>query len=195
MTSYTNSEIVDALRKRDPGIVKQIYGETYSDIKWLVYNARASDYDPRDLFNDVFYILFLLVDKPDFILSCSINTYVIKLCTKQLKYAQYRSRISGEAVMEELDAVEKSYEPRYEELFDMEQLFELIRKHLMQMMKSCKRILNLHYHSYSNSEIAKRMKRAETAIRKLKSKCKKRLLDSICGDPGYRKIQKSDNLL
>jgi len=195
MSFNSNTVTMEALRKRDPNMVKRIFERNIHSLKWLMWESGISGYLPHDLFNDIMLNIYMMTDKPDFRLTCSIDTYFIKIAQKHIAYFKYRKDLEYAPIMTGTEEAEEIADPAlYEELFEMKNLLELARKTLLSMQTACKRILNLAFLGYSNSEAAARLKRSETAVRTLKKKCRKRFIEAMNGDPSFKDIRKDTNL-
>ena len=177
----------------DPGIVKQISDNNLDHLKWMLFEMGVFDYSCQDMFNDVILNLYKSVSRPGFRLNCSIDTYFMKIAERQIRFYKYRKQHEQKLDTTDLGEAESiSVMPLYEQLFDIKILLEMVKKHLIQLALTCRRILNLAFQGYSNSDIAERMKDENAKIRRKKWNCMDNLLRSMHDDPEFREIRKSD---
>jgi len=195
MRSYSDIEIIEGLRKRDQLIMKYLFHTCFMYIRSLAFLSGKEIYNPNDLFNDGLLILLKQADKTNFVLTCSLKTYFYRICRLLVSHENHLNNRKEAPVMLEFDEREEPQESFFDEYYDRELMFNLIKRHLLRMMRACKRVLNLQFQSFNNLEISRKMKRSYEAVRKLKSKCKKKLLEAIYGDPEYRRIRKNDELM
>ncbi len=63
MNSYSNSEVVEALRKMDVGILKLIKEKNLDNLEWMLVEMGIFDYSYEDMFNDVILNLYKSVSR------------------------------------------------------------------------------------------------------------------------------------
>jgi len=194
MVYASNGHIVEALRRRDGWIIEVIRDENLDSIRWLMYDFGIFHYSVEDMFTDVVVNLYRSVDRPGFFLNCDIHKYVMKIAREQIRYFKYRTWNEKKLETTGLKEAEHLGErPLYEEMFDMERLFDIVTRHISKLAQACKQIMTFILKGFSHKEIAQKMKMPQDDVRKKKWKCRENLLSSMNDDPEYCKIMSEDD--
>ncbi|MBN2698982.1 MAG: sigma-70 family RNA polymerase sigma factor [Bacteroidales bacterium] len=187
--TYTENQVIEGLRSRDPIITKYFVRQNKPYVKALVFFTGSNGSIPEDLFNDGMIVLFRKLDNPDFIFGSTLNTFFFNICKLLIMHDKVRAMSMKLPELDLFDEEERPCDPAFDEEVDRKLLLALIRKHLLRMRRICKRILNLHFLSLTIPEIAARLKKSCDSTRKLKSRCRKSFLNAIKSDPDYKYLK------
>lgn len=146
--------------------------EYFPAIKSLVLQSGGSEEDAYDIFQEALIVLYRKVQKEDFKISSTVETYLYGVC-RFMCYAQNRKNTKQVDWKVSLD---QNQEDQIEELFQQEAKFQLAETALKTLGEKCLEILNMFYHrGITMVEIAEKMKFSSAKIAKnQKYKCLER---------------------
>jgi RNA polymerase sigma factor (sigma-70 family) len=154
----SEDKLVEQLRAGDENALKQIYRSYFKPVLHLVISNNGSEDDARDIYQDAICVLYELMRKPDFELTCSLNTYIYSV-SKNLWLKELRKRSNGELRLhEEYDHEDTDTESDTEDFILKENKIERMNECLDQLGEPCNTILrDFFYHKLSMEEIAGKM--------------------------------------
>jgi RNA polymerase sigma factor (sigma-70 family) len=182
---YTDSEIIDCLRKRQSYVVGYLSARYMPMIKLMVSKLGGDAEDASDIFQDGLMILLEKIDNRNFALTCRLKTYLYCICENLWKDVLDKRRaaenyfVRREAPAEEADFTEQLDQAVQEGLF--RSVFETLDQ-------SSKAILGLYWQEMSPQEIADKLGFTYGYVRKMKSAAQAELTEKIKRHPDYRRI-------
>lgn len=150
---------------------KELYNY-YPKIEALVIKSGGNKDDASDIFQEALILLFRKLQKSDFVLTSSVETYLYSVC----RFMCYdKNRANAKQV--EWDAtLDQNEEDEIAQLFQEEEKFQLAETALKTLGEKCLDILKMFYHQgIKMAEIAQKMKFSSAKIAKnQKYKCLER---------------------
>lgn len=168
----TQDQIIQQIKSgnREKAFLK--FYDYFPAIKSLVLKSGGSEEDASDIFQEALIVLYRKVQKDDFKISSSVETYLYGIC-RFMCYAQNR------ASAKEADwklSIEPSEEDEIAELLQQEEKFQLAETALKAIGEKCVEVLQMfYYQGIKMVEIAKNMGFSSAKIAKnQKYKCLER---------------------
>jgi RNA polymerase sigma factor (sigma-70 family) len=176
MTSYFDELVISALRKENhEGVLKELYKTHFPMIAHLVCSNSGTQQEAKDVFQECLIAFYERIQRPDFILTCQIKTYLYAVCKRLwLKRLTEKKKFmkdpgTGEdfpQIEEEMSLIEES-----------ERKFALVGTSLQNLGEPCRGIIEDFYIRDLSME-AIRDKRGYTSAENAKNqkyKCLQRL--------------------
>lgn len=154
----SEDKLVEQLKSGDENALKQVYRSYFKQVLHLVISNSGSEDDARDVYQDAICVLYDLMRKPEFELSCSIGTYIYSV-SRNLWLKELRKRSNGELRLhDDYDHEDADTESDTENFLNLENKIEKINGSLEQLGEPCNTILrDFFYHKLSMEEIAEKM--------------------------------------
>ena len=180
LSYYTDEHIVKTIKKNDSencnDVLKFIYKSFYPVIEKLVVTNMGNEAEAQDIFQDAVIAFYEQVKREDFMLTCSLKTYLYSISRNLwLKRLAKTRRTAGnvndiENFIEVGDSNEGSIE-------NEKILLELIGK----LDEGCRRILTyFYYDKLRMKEIMLKMNlESEQSAKNKKYKCMKHLMELV----------------
>lgn len=179
--------LLQGLCQSDPVAIDEIYKQFYLMIRNVVVRNNGSEEDAEDLFQDLLVVVYQKATESSLQLNSGFGTFLYAIARKMwLNRLRKRRRI---ILKEELLEVNESSDDYYEliEFEDHGSIERLYIKHFMQLNEPCQKLLLLFYERTSLRKIAEILGyKSEGYVKKLKYKCKEKLIKSIQQDPNYK---------
>lgn len=185
MKEYTDSEIIDCLRKRQSYVVGYLSERYMPMIRLMVSKMGGDAEDASDIFQDGLMIMLEKIDDRNFALTCRLKTYLYCICENLWKDVLDKRRaaenyfVRREMPVEEADFTEHLDHAVQERLF--RSVFETLDP-------SSKAILELYWQEMSPQEIAEKLGFTYGYVRKMKSAAQAELTEKIKRHPDYKRI-------
>jgi len=186
---FTDSEIIECLRKRQSYVVRYLSDRYSPMVRLMVRNTGGNDDDADDIFQEGLMIMLEKIDNKNFVLTCKLKTYLYCICEhlwkdvldKRTAAANYFSRRDDAEcendLSEEMD--NRLYEEIFREVF--EKLEPLSRK-----------ILKMYWQDLGPQDIADKLGYTYNYVRRKKSEAQTELCEKVKQHPGYRRIMKTE---
>jgi len=186
---FTDSEIIECLRKRQSYVVRYLSDRYSPMVRLMVRNTGGNDDDADDIFQEGLMIMLEKIDNKNFVLTCKLKTYLYCICEhlwkdvldKRTAAANYFSRRDDAEcendLSEEMD--NRHYEETFREVF--EKLEPLSRK-----------ILKMYWQDLGPQDIADKLGYTYNYVRRKKSEAQTELCEKVKQHPGYRRIMKTE---
>ena len=187
MREFSANEIVQGLKSKDTNVLDFIYENFFYQIKVFIVKNNGTEEDARDIYQDALLIIFQKLNKEQFALSCSFNTYLYSVCRllwlKQLERKRQHHTITEDAgIYIELDNIVL-------QMFETNDRYSIYQEHFNKLSFSCQKVLELFLAGIPLKEIANILGfKSEIYARKRKHMCKEKLVKSIKADPRYKNI-------
>lgn len=188
MDSLTQDKIIKGFIENDYSVLSELYNLCFPVIeKFIIFNA-GSDDDAKDIFQDALMIVLQKIKNNDFVLSCSLMTYVYSI-VKNMWMKELRIRKGNEFVINDVEEFEDiDFYVSFEKEYSFNTEYFIFRKHYLILGKTCRQILRMYLEKIPYNEMAKILKlKTEGIVRRRKFRCKERLVKSIKKDPEYQK--------
>lgn len=175
---FSDNELFQGLIAQDESILKDYYVLYFQNVKRYVLSNSGSEEDARDLFQDVLMVLFQKARNENFVLSCSLGTFVYSISRRLwLKELARRRKISQESLDTEdfvdLDSDIETISDRNERMVFYRACFE-------QLSEACRKVLALSAEGCSIAEITVLMGyTSEQYTRNRRYRCKQYLIDQV----------------
>lgn len=185
----TDQQLLTAFALGDNKATSEIYRKNFPIIKgWIIKNG-GSDGDVADIFQEAVVVLFGKIQEEDFVLTCSIGTYLFSVC-KNFWYKKLEKKKRGPGIFSSdiLGEIIENYVSEHDSDIknhrEQETYYEKLNDALDQLGEPCRSLLKAYYHEdksmqqisvdfgYTNSENAKNQK----------YKCLKRLKKQFLGE-------------
>ena len=179
---YSDSDIIDGIRRQDNKILTYLYEAYYEVIRGHLKKNSGSDDDVYDVLQESVVILYKQVTGEGFRLTSDLKGYFFgiarNLWNTQLRY---RSRVTT------LD-VEPADTDESEDLTNAT-LERIVTRSFALLKEDCQMVLNLFSEGCSYEEIARKMgMKNEAYARRKKYLCKEALMEIIRTDPEYHDL-------
>ncbi len=174
----SDNELFQGLIAQDESILKDYYVLYYQNVRRYVISNSGSDEDARDLFQDVLMVLFQKARNEDFVLSCSLGTFVYSVSRRLwLKELNRRRKIMQESLKNE-DFID--LESDIEMISDRNERMVFYRACFEKLSEACRKVLSLSAEGYSITEITLAMGyTSEQYTRNRRYRCKQYLIDQV----------------
>jgi RNA polymerase sigma factor (sigma-70 family) len=156
--AFTDSECIEGLRLGNDAVIQSVYKKNYPVIMRMVLANSGTEQEARDIFQEAVLVLYHHVQKPQFALSCALQTYLYsvsrRLWLKQLHkknglYKLDERHYESEALADTGNDAE-AYETREQNLLRM-------KESMGQLGEPCKTLLEDFYTRHlSMEEIAEK---------------------------------------
>ena len=179
---YSDSDIIDGIRRQDNKILTYLYDAYYEVIRDHLKKNSGSDDDVYDVLQESVVILYKQVTGEGFRLTSDLRGYFFgiarNLWNSQLRY---RSRVTA------LD-VDPADTDETEDLTNAT-LERIVTRSFALLKEDCQMVLSLYSEGCSYEEIARRMgMKNEAYARRKKYLCKEALMEIIRTDPEYHDL-------
>jgi RNA polymerase sigma factor (sigma-70 family) len=155
---FTDSEYIEGLRLSNDAVIRSIYKKHYPVIAKMVLNNNGTEQEAKDVFQETVLVLYHHVKKPEFTLSCALQTYLYsvarRLWLKQLHKKSGLTKLDERFYDGEDIAEAKSDLEIYEE---RDQNINRMKDSMGQLGEPCKSLLEDFYTKHlSMDEIAEK---------------------------------------
>ncbi|MBE0660934.1 MAG: sigma-70 family RNA polymerase sigma factor [Bacteroidales bacterium] len=183
-------EMLEGLSRSESNAVRKVYDLVLpSVIAWVQENNGSED-DARDLFQEALIALFLKLENGDFILTCTLKSFLRIVC-RNLWLTRLRDSKNHQTSA--LDGIEVEAEendlPEQIAQTDRNRLFIT---HFNKLSENCRKLLGMFFNKIPFAEIALRLNTSEGYIKKAKFKCKERLISAIQDDPLFEELNNAE---
>lgn len=154
----TDEKLLTQLSNGDENALKQIYRHHFKSVLHLVTTNSGNQEDAKDIYQDAICVLYDAVRKPDFNITCSINTFIYSVA-KNLWLKELRKRSGGELRLKEGDDyMDDDANVEAEKFTLQESKIEMMNESLNELGEPCQTIItDFFYHKLSMEEIASKM--------------------------------------
>jgi RNA polymerase sigma factor (sigma-70 family) len=154
---HADTQLLVAIQQGDTAVWRKIYKQCYPVIQHFILTNSGDAEEAADIFQDALVLFHEQVQRPDFVLQCSIKTYLYSIVRRiWLKKLYKKGKFLGtiqdweEVViwddLEEQDPLEKEHQ------------YDALQSGLDKLGEPCKTVLQLFYIEKMNmQEIAEKM--------------------------------------
>lgn len=183
--TYTEEQLLRGIKDRNSEVVEYVNREYRPVIRLLIHRMGGSVADAKDIFQDGIIELIRMSEDSSFQLTSSIKTLLYAVCKNRWKY---RSRMNHRIVSLNADQHDVVEEPGFEEMNDTGLYEKLFWGTFNKLPKTCREVLILHFRNHQNSEIARLLNLSEGYVRKRKSVCTRKMIDTIKRTGEYHRL-------
>jgi RNA polymerase sigma factor (sigma-70 family) len=179
---YSDSDIIDGIRRQDNKILTYLYDSYYEVIRDHLKKNSGSDDDVYDVLQESVVILYKQVTADEFKLTSDLKGYFFGIARNiwntQLRY---RSRITSLEI--------EPANPDETDDFTKATLERIVTRSFALLKEDCQMVLKLFSEDYSYEAIARKMgMKNEAYARRKKYLCKEALMEIIKTDPEYHDL-------
>jgi len=185
---FSQSEIIEGLRKRDSKTLRYIYKNGFLSVRQMVMKNKGTEDDAEDIFQESVIIAFRnFREDQNFKIKCSLQTYIYSVARNLwLKHLRI-SRTNRKNFIENHEYIEFE-EPEPVSIEDLR--FSLYQKAFLELPPDCQKILKLSLDGISQKKIADILGyKSENYISKRKHFCKEYLIKKIKENPDFQSVQ------
>ena len=159
--------ILEQIVKGDENALDYLYKKHYKMMLRLVLNNNGTEDEAKDIYQDALIVFWQKAISGNFVLTSKISTYLYSICLNL-----WRKELDKKSRFGESDKEEVTYQD-----YEKKERIKIVHDCINQLGDSCRKILTYHYFDgLSMSDIAKKLKFANTDTAKTKKyKCKKKL--------------------
>lgn len=179
---YSDSDIIDGIRRQDNKILSYLYEAYYEVIRDHLKKNSGSDDDVYDVLQESVVILYKQVTGDGFTLTSDLKGYFFGIA-RNIWNAQlrYRSRITSLEI--------EPADPDDTEDLTKAALERIVTRSVALLKEDCQMVLKLFSEGFSYEEITRKMgMKNETYARRKKYLCKEALMEIIKTDPEYHDL-------
>lgn len=179
---YSDSDIIDGIRRQDSKILTFLYDAYYQVIRDHLRQNSGSEDDVYDVLQESVVILYRQVTGDNFVLTSDLKGYFFGIArnvwNSQLRYrsrlATLESDIADTSEAEEINA---------------RTLERIVTRSFALLKEDCQMVLNLFSEGHTYEEMARIMgMKSEAYARRKKYLCKEALMEIIKTDPEYQDL-------
>lgn len=143
MAYYFDELIVSEIRKKNEGVLRELYKTHYAMIVNLVCTNSGTEQEAKDIYQEAVLAFYERVQQADFILTCKIKTYLYAVCRRLwLKRLQAKKRFQGS--IEETESFPGADEEAYD-AEEKEKRFAGMKTALEGLGEPCRSIIEDFY--------------------------------------------------
>ena len=187
MAKHANEIYLQALRDKDPKILRDLYHDFFPSIHAYVLKNNGTTEDAKDIFGDVLEALLRKINKGGFVLTCKMNTFLTEMAARQWKNKLRRRKFDAGVTTD--DPVVLKLVAAMETPLEKTEAYSLYRKKFKELGKDCQQVLQLGIREgKSHQEVIKVTGHTMAYSRKMRSKCLKKLTTLIKADHRYKEL-------
>ena len=165
-----DSEVLERISRGDERVLDHLYKKHYRMMTKIVLSNNGTEEEAKDVYQEALLAFWQKAAKGELVLTSKISTYLYSICLNQWrKELDRKSRLTSEEVDGE------DYQQH-----EAKERVRIVRECIEELGDVCKNVLTYYYFDGLNmTDIARKMKFANTDTAKTKKyKCKKKL-DSL----------------
>lgn len=179
---YSDSDIIDGIRRQDSKILTYLYDAYYPVVRDHLKLNNGSEDDVYDVLQESVVILYRQVTGDNFVLTTDLKGYFFGVA-RNVWNSQLRYRLRLSAL--EFDMADTSES----EEINARTLERIVTRSFALLKEDCQMVLNLYSDGHTYEEIARMMgMKSEAYARRKKYLCKEALMEIIKTDPEYQDL-------
>jgi len=189
---YTDSEILQSLKKRQSSVVRYLFNRYMPMIRLMVTQKGGTAEDAKDVFQDGLIIMLEKIDNYELVLRCKFKTFLYSICENLWKAVLAKRKAAENYKHRRLDTDTKK---DFTEVYDNE-LYQNIFEDVYETLDPVSRkILKLYWQDYSPKEIAVKLGYTYGYVRKKKCESQGELIKKLLEHPQYKLIRKTEEAI
>ena len=187
---YSQESIINGFTKHDTYFMEMVYKDVYPSVYNYIQQNSGDKHDAEDIFHDGLIMILNKINKNDFKLCCSFQTFVLSVCKNVWLNKLRRKGLINNDLPDDDVFSEEEYIKISKENTSLEE-YKLFKKHFKTLGDQCRSILKSIIKGEKQKKIAVKMEfPSEGSFKKKLLKCKLELLKRIKSD---RKFQELNN--
>jgi RNA polymerase sigma factor (sigma-70 family) len=183
---YTDTEIIDCLRKRQSYVVHYLSDRYLPVLRLMVINKGGTAEDAKDIFQEGLMIMLEKIDDRKFSLTCKFRTYLFCVCEKLWQLALAKRQISENYFTRKVDDDD---EKDIHDIIDRSLREDLFRISFESLDEVSKKILKLYWQELSPQQIADKLGYTNGYVRRKKCEAQAALIEKVKTHKDYEKIR------
>ncbi|MCF8368038.1 MAG: sigma-70 family RNA polymerase sigma factor [Bacteroidales bacterium] len=186
-----NIEIVEGLTRGDEKVINFLYDTYFENInRYVKYNSGSSN-DAEDVFQDALLLVYQKIVHENVKIHDGFKAYFFVVC-KNIWAKKLSRRKNYKRIINEISAKEINFES-FEKSMDTMERKKLYLDHIDMLGDRCKELIRLSEGGKSLKEIAEILNiESVSYTKKVKYKCKEKLMKSIKSDPRFNELSKDN---
>lgn len=189
MKEYSDSEIIDCLRKRQSYVVSYLSERYMPMIRLMVAVNGGNNEDAHDIFQDGLIIMLEKIDNKDFALTCKFKTYLYCVCEHLWKAVLDKRTAAANYFTRREDSDDNK---DFTEVMDNNMYKEIFSEVFDKLDPVSRKILRMYWQDIGPQEIADKLGYTYNYVRKKKSEAQTELTEKVKKHPGYIRLMKTE---
>lgn len=184
---YSQTDLIEGIRAHDAGTLDYLYSDFYPGIRKMVLANSGTVDDAMDIFQEALVILYRKLKEENFMLSCSVYTYLYAIARhmwlNQLKKSMRISQLRSE------NDISLPDDPSILDEIERNDRLRLYRRKFEELSEDCKRVLSLFLKNLPVGEITQKMGyRSDQHTKNRRFRCKMSLIKRIKSSKTYSEL-------
>jgi RNA polymerase sigma factor (sigma-70 family) len=188
---YTESELIEGIRKRDNDIFVNLYKQCFHLVLKFVKLNSGKNEDAEDVYNESIFCLIEIIDRPTLELKCRVTTFLFSICMKQWKRVLEKQKAAQNYQYRNNECLEVE---DFSDKMDKDFFWNILWESFRHLKDDCKIIIKAYLKEMPAKDIAELMDFSETYLSKKKHYCHKFLFEFVYQHPEYKQLQKTGEL-
>lgn len=189
MTELNNNDIKNAFLTNDKDVLEKLYNEYVIVVKKIIYDINYDNSLVYDIMNESMLYIYEKIRKNEFDINCKFSTYFYSVCRNMLFVELRKNKLRPINTIDVSEIIIKDdllYNQK-EILFIKQKALYL--KHFNRLSEVCQKLISLSVEKLSLKELAEKLNiKSDKYVKKLKYKCKGKLLENIKNDVNYKEL-------
>jgi RNA polymerase sigma factor (sigma-70 family) len=138
------TQLIEKLKENNDKAFKLLYNY-YPKIKSYLIGFGATKHEVEDVYHEALYILINKLKDPDFVLTCSVNTFLFSICkNKYITLNREKKKVSGLQFDSEIE-FDSNHKEDIEAAIQEDQKLQVAQNAFKRLEESCKKLLKAFY--------------------------------------------------
>jgi RNA polymerase sigma factor (sigma-70 family) len=183
---HSDQYIIEGLRTNDNKIVAQLYKDYAPKMLGWLRQHGAQDAEAQDVFQEALIDIFRKASHGDFTLSCPFDAFLFVLVRNKWYTIAKNKHKTVVTDPDELGyRLDTQLSDNVESIMQYEKQHEFLQQKLEELKDGCKEVLKLSWKGMRMEEVAKALNVTYAYVRKKKSLCMAKLVESMQGSPEF----------
>ena len=187
MKRWTDLEIIQGIKDKDPKVLKFLYDEYYPLVQMNLLEHSAEKAEVKDVFQEAIILIYRKVKNDTLQLNSSFRNYFLSV-TWYIWIKELRTKNSHSRIIENYNYLHETYTEHNvtEKEYQLHMQYKLYQEYFKKLTKKCRKILKWYLKNVPLKEIAKKAGlKDEKSVKKRKYACKEQLIRLIKGDERF----------
>ncbi|NCX96840.1 MAG: sigma-70 family RNA polymerase sigma factor [Chitinophagia bacterium] len=143
------ASLLAAFAKGNHEAASKVFAQNYKIVKGWLLKAGCNEHDAEDLFQESLMVLYGKAQNAEFMLQCSINTYLMSVCKHLWFKKANKSKtnpIIADADEHHSDSMQMQYSIHVAEHEERELHYKKLEQALDALGEPCKKLIKAYYH-------------------------------------------------
>jgi RNA polymerase sigma factor (sigma-70 family) len=138
------TQLIEKLKENNDRAFKLLY-KYYPKVRSYLIGFGATKQEVEDVYHEALYILINKLKDPEFVLTCSVNTFLFGICkNKYITLSREKKKVSSHQFDSEIE-FDSNHKEDIEAAIQQDQKLQIAQKAFKQLEESCKKLLNAFY--------------------------------------------------